>query len=287
MAEQAKAPEGTAVTADDTALVVKSPATQAAAPGTLAHHREFEIHLVKRGEGAYFIRDGHVPFRRNTLVLIPPHVTHRFVPRGGTAVEKITLMFWPARFGRGATFRLGSGTPHVLALDERTAADIEVILRTLQEEIAARQPHWREALALQLRLLFLRIRRAARAHPRAGAAPGAAKPHPAVAWCTTEIERRFAEPLTLEALAREAGYSHYHLAHLFKRATGLGVKQYILQRRIAGARRILVEQPALTVEAVSQQVGFSDFTLFNRVFKRLTGRTPTLYRKISHLHRND
>ena len=130
------------------------------------------------------------------------------------------------------------------------------------------------------------IRRAARAQGTAAAA-GGPRTNALVTWCATEIEKRFAEDLTLQALAREAGYSLFHLAHLFKRDTGLSVKQYILQRRIAEARRILLEQPALTVDAVALQVGFSDFALFNRSFKRLTGQPPTLYRKISHLNRND
>ena len=174
----------------------------------------------------------------------------------------------------------------MLALGNHDLTAVESIFRTLAYESDARKPFWQAVLTLHLRLLFLLIRRAAQAQGTAAAA-GGQRTNALVAWCATEIEKRFAEALTLQALAREAGYSQYHLAHMFKRDTGLSVKQYILQRRIAEARRILLEQPALTVDAVAQQVGFSDFALFNRSFKRLTGKPPTLYRKISHLNRND
>jgi AraC-like DNA-binding protein len=202
------------------------------------------------------------------------------------AVEKCTLIFWPAFYGRAAAaFRLSAGIPPVLSLNERETTDVEVLFRSLDYESAARKPYWRDVLQLELRHLFLLIRRAARTQDEGGAA-GGRQLNPLAGWCATEIEKRFAEDISLQALAQAAGYSLYHLAHLFKRDTGLSVKQYVLQRRIAEARRILLEQPNLTVDAVARQVGFSDFALFNRSFKRLTGQPPTLYRKISHLHRN-
>ena len=273
---------GTTITTGDIPLVVNWAIPRMAQATTLAHHREYEIHLVKRGSGAYFIRDRYVAFRRNALLLIPPNVTHRFIPQTGTTIEKYTLMFWPSRFGRVATvFRLPAKTPRMLVLNDRTATAVEMIFRTLTYESDARKPHWQEILELNLRELFLLIRRAA-CEQDEGVTGNEPDTHALVSWCTTEIEKRFAEELTLQALAREAGYSMYYLAHLFKRDTGLSIKQYILQRRIAEARRILLEQPALTVDAISLQVGFSDFSLFNRSFKRLAGQSPTRYRKTSH-----
>ena len=281
-----KPDRGTAITADDIPLLVHWASPRLPQATTLAHHREFEIHLVKRGAGAYFIRDRYYAFRRNTLLLIPPNVTHRFAPKPGASFEKYTLMFWPSRYGRASTaFRLPAGVPRMLALGDHDAAAVETLFRALAYESDRRPPFWLKILTLHLRHLFLLIRRAAREQNKSGRGADPAT-HALVSWCTTEIEKRFAEDLTLHALAREAGYSLYHLAHLFKRETGLGVKQYILQRRIAEARRILLEQRNLTVDAVARQVGFSDFALFNRSFKKLTGQPPTQYRNFSHLPRN-
>jgi AraC-like DNA-binding protein len=278
---------GETITKGDVPLVVNWATPRASVATPLAHHREYEFHLVKRGTGAYFIRDRHVPFQRHSLLIIPPNVTHRFVPQPGTAVEKYTLMFWPGRFARAAgAFRLPPGLPCRLVLADHDVTAIELVFRALAYECEARRPFWREVLPLHLRHLFLLIRRVAREQARQGGAEERGT-HALVSWCTTAIEKRFAEELSLQALARAAGYSLYHLAHLFKRETGLSVKQYILQRRIAEARRILLEQPGLTVDAVARQVGFSDFALFNRSFKKLTGQPPTLYRKFSHLNRND
>ncbi len=286
-AKRVPSSDAPAILADDSPLAVHLPNSQPTQSTTLAHHREFELHLVKRGVGAYFIRDRRVPFRKNTLVMIPANLTHRFAPDPGTRVEKYTLIFCPQRCRRmSAAIRRAAASPTALALSEREMTDIEMVLGSMAAECAARKPYRSDALALQLRLLFLLIRRATAGQTAARGSED--KPsHALVTWCATAIEKRFAEQLTLRELARESGYSQYHLAHLFKRVTGLSVKQYILQRRIAEARRILLEQNGLTVDAVARQVGFSDFALFNRCFKRMTGVSPTLYRKISHLERND
>ncbi|MGI6383884.1 MAG: helix-turn-helix domain-containing protein [bacterium] len=71
-----------------------------------------------------------------------------------------------------------------------------------------------------------------------------------------------------------------HLSRLFKQHTGLGFKQYITQRRIAEAKRLLREDIDLSVDAISQRVGFRDFVVFNRNFKIFTGMTPSAYRRM-------
>ncbi|MFN2352641.1 MAG: helix-turn-helix transcriptional regulator, partial [Kiritimatiellia bacterium] len=121
----------------------------------------------------------------------------------------------------------------------------------------------------QLMLLLRRVRR--HEHPRTPL-------NPVIVWAVDHIEKHFHEPLPLAALARGAGYSRFYLARLFKQHTGLSVKQYILQRRIAAAKLLLRDAPALTVLAVARKTGFQEFALFNRSFKKLTGTTPSGYR---------
>src|SRR5262245_2031632 len=55
------------------------------------------------------------------------------------------------------------------------------------------------------------------------------------------IQAHLGEDLTLEAVARQVGYSPYHFARLFRRATGESLHQRVLRERIARARRLLAE----------------------------------------------
>jgi AraC-like DNA-binding protein len=83
-------------------------------------------------------------------------------------------------------------------------------------------------------------------------------------------------PLTLASLAAEAGASRYQLLRAFSRELGLTPHAYIVQQRLALARRLIRAGSAL-VDAASA-AGFSDQSHLTRVFARQFGVTPARYR---------
>ena len=85
-----------------------------------------------------------------------------------------------------------------------------------------------------------------------------------------------AAPLTLTSLAAEAGTSRYQLLRAFARELGLTPHAYIVQQRLALARRLIRAGSAL-VDAASV-AGFSDQSHLTRMFSRQFGVTPARYR---------
>jgi AraC-like DNA-binding protein len=85
-----------------------------------------------------------------------------------------------------------------------------------------------------------------------------------------------AAPLTLTSLAAEAGASRYQLLRAFAREIGLTPHAYIVQQRLALARRLIRSGSAL-VDAASA-AGFSDQSHLTRLFARQFGVTPARYR---------
>jgi AraC-like DNA-binding protein len=85
-----------------------------------------------------------------------------------------------------------------------------------------------------------------------------------------------AAPLTLASLAAETGTSRYQLLRAFARELGLTPHAYILQQRVALARRLIRAGSAL-VEAATT-AGFSDQSHLTRMFSRQFGVTPNRYR---------
>jgi AraC-like DNA-binding protein len=83
--------------------------------------------------------------------------------------------------------------------------------------------------------------------------------------------------LTLADLARESGVSRFQLLRAFARELGMTPHAYIMQRRVALARRLLLEGMTLTEVAVS--CGFYDQSHLNRCFVRQFGVTPRRYRE--------
>jgi transcriptional regulator GlxA family with amidase domain len=90
------------------------------------------------------------------------------------------------------------------------------------------------------------------------------------------IDREYARPLDVAALAREACASDAHFARSFKRAFGETPHKYLLRRRIERAQ-VLLRSTQLSVTAVSFEVGFQSVSSFNRVFRELAGQPPSTY----------
>ncbi len=84
-----------------------------------------------------------------------------------------------------------------------------------------------------------------------------------------------AAPLTLASLAADAGTSRYQLLRAFARELGLTPHAYIIQQRLALARR-LIRAGSTLVDAASE-AGFSDQSHLTRVFARQFGVTPARY----------
>jgi AraC-like DNA-binding protein/mannose-6-phosphate isomerase-like protein (cupin superfamily) len=83
--------------------------------------------------------------------------------------------------------------------------------------------------------------------------------------------------ISVAELAGIVGLSGSHLASLFRKATGMGVLEYQTRQRMATARELL-DNTDLPVQAICNEVGYSDAFYFSRHFRRLHGMSPSEYR---------
>ncbi|MFE0458437.1 helix-turn-helix transcriptional regulator [Kitasatospora sp. NPDC058965] len=92
------------------------------------------------------------------------------------------------------------------------------------------------------------------------------------------IDREYAQPLNVEALARGAHLSAGHLSRQFKIAYGESPYQYLMTRRIERATALL-RRGDLSVTDVCFAVGCSSLGTFSTRFTELIGMSPTAYRR--------
>ncbi|MFV0401958.1 MAG: helix-turn-helix transcriptional regulator [Oscillospiraceae bacterium] len=84
--------------------------------------------------------------------------------------------------------------------------------------------------------------------------------------------------LTLEYLATTLGYSPFHTTRMFRSLTGVSLREYLGQRRLAFAL-IRVRDTAEPLLDIALEYGFSSHEAFSRAFKRAYGVSPGLFRK--------
>jgi AraC-like DNA-binding protein len=92
------------------------------------------------------------------------------------------------------------------------------------------------------------------------------------------IDRDYAQPLDVEALARGANMSAGHLSRQFRLAYGETPYTYLMTRRIERAMTLL-RRGDLTITEICFTVGCSSLGTFSTRFTELTGVSPSTYRR--------
>ncbi|WP_219641152.1 AraC family transcriptional regulator [Cohnella sp. CFH 77786] len=117
------------------------------------------------------------------------------------------------------------------------------------------------------------------------AGPGAADP--VAARLAAAIERLVRQDAGaddkrgLVALAKEMGYTPASCTRIFRHVFGISPRQYLTSLKQRRAKELLLDR-SLTVEQVSEALGYRDVSQFSKQFKRWLGLSPSAYRQLSH-----
>jgi AraC family transcriptional regulator len=95
------------------------------------------------------------------------------------------------------------------------------------------------------------------------------------------IEAHLAEHVSITTLAGLVRLSPYHFCRAFKRSFGVPPHRYHMQRRIEHAKTMFAE-PLCSVTDVGMTLGFVDTSSFSTAFRKMTGLTPSAYRRECH-----
>lgn len=92
------------------------------------------------------------------------------------------------------------------------------------------------------------------------------------------IVSQHADSLSLARVARAVNVSANHFSRLFRQAAGMTFVEYVGRVRVEKAKTLLLN-PDLTISVAAFDSGFQSLSQFNRVFKKVVGRSPKEFRK--------
>jgi AraC-like DNA-binding protein len=92
------------------------------------------------------------------------------------------------------------------------------------------------------------------------------------------IESDLSADLSLSALAQAHNISAGYLSTVFKKETGKTLTQFVIERRIKQATKLL-ENTHLQIQTIALHCGIMDVQYFSKIFKKMTGKTPKEYRE--------
>jgi AraC-like DNA-binding protein len=91
------------------------------------------------------------------------------------------------------------------------------------------------------------------------------------------IEEHSGEELSLRRVAKAVNNSPNHLSEKFKQVTGINFVEYVARTRFEKACDLL-RNPNLRISEIAFAAGFQSLSQFNRVFKRISRKSPSQYR---------
>jgi len=236
-------------------------------------HPEVELQLIQKGVGEYRINGARYSFRRNTLLIVRPKQVHKCLPKPHCRIEKVCLVFSWKLVEHGWPLSFVDSLPRLLQLSEAAATRVIMRLRNISDEIDKKDAYWGSAISGELVNLIILLHRNRRQQVQPSVC------HPVVQEVIQFLDEHFKGPLSILELAKRFGLSPSRLAHVFKRDMKCGIKRYALERQMAEAKMLLEREQCPQARLVAELVGFHDYRLFHRHFKRVIGCTPSEHRR--------
>ena len=91
------------------------------------------------------------------------------------------------------------------------------------------------------------------------------------------IEKNYRQDISMQSTAQSMGYSEAYFCKLFKQCFRVNFSAYLNEYRIHKAQAMMGD-PRINIKDIGIACGYSDSNYFARVFKRITGQTPSDYR---------
>jgi AraC-like DNA-binding protein/quercetin dioxygenase-like cupin family protein len=251
------------------------------------YHPEYQLTLVRRGQGKRFVGDDISRFKAGDLVLTGPNLPHMWCSSHarrskGPPAEAILIQFPESIFG-GKFLELPEMAA-VRRLLERSAQGIRFAL-SVRSRIAPRMIRMGRQRGLARLIELLEILRILSQAPVDRILSSKAFT-PAVGSADREridqicryLAENSARPIVLAQAAAAAHMSVPAFTRYFRKCTGKSFVEHLTELRVGAACRFLLETDR-TVTQVCYAAGFNNLSNFNRRFRDLKGVTPREFRR--------
>ncbi len=229
-----------------------------------------DVFLIAPGE-VVAVHDGEGLSRaRAWLVFFPVEVLAPGAPDAFPSWRSHPLLFAFLGHTAGAAQRLRVPEGERPRWSERIAA--------MQRELLERRDGCEEAVIAHLTLLLVSISRLVADvgdHHRLS-------DEPLLAAVFEAIEANYDARISLTDIAEAVGLTPGHLTTVVRRKTGRTVQQWIAERRMTKARKLL-DETDLTVNAIAAQAGYGNPSYFIKQFKRAHTVTPLVWRRAGRI----
>lgn len=230
---------------------------------TVHHHNCYELVYYTSGTGSTTIGGTEYRYAPNTFSLIRPRTAHNEVHDETT--ELLCIGF---SLNESASVQFENGV-----YPDRSSLLMQIVNK-LKHELSTQRLHYQHKLELLLNEFIIEIERTRSSRSFADL----------LEYIENYINENFHQEIDLPSLAKITGYSYDHFRHVFKDKTGESPLSFIINKRVEHAKKLMLSTD-MTMCAISLDCGFSNSSQFASTFRKLTGQTPSAFKR-SHFIRS-
>ena len=227
-------------------------------------HAQYEMIAVLEGDISIMLEGIEYRLQENQAVIIPPLLYHAITANKQGAYRRMTALFDIAAIPRVLQ-------PRFLKKDASLAIfssdRIEELKRICQAEDRSYYAPLAQSLMIQI----------CYEDAQAKQTDVSASADDFLQQVITYIDRHLCEKIVLDDLAKHTARSKSSFCHTFQEKMNISPKQYILQKKIAYANKLIRNGTPAT--AAAMQVGYDNYSDFYRIYQKLTNNSPANIRR--------
>ena len=244
-------------------------------------HSAVEILLTLEGSVTYTVEDSVYQVRKGEVLVIPPDMPHSLTMGEGSS--RYLFLFEPDAIMTMRDIKsiaMYFNKPFHLRDGSEAHVRIRELLLRARDAYEKREMMWNTVCYSCILRIYATLGQQYLSGVRPRTDDGLRNMDSEVITAVmTYINNHYREELSLEDVARFAGFSRYYFSRSFKRQTGYSFKDYLCQKRLQVAMDLLIRTNH-SMRDVAIESGFGSVATFNRVFREKKGCTPTQYRAI-------
>lgn len=235
------------------------------------YHEYFELYYLEYGKRIHMVEENLYHMESGEFVIFPPYIVHHSYGDNDVSFKRLLLYFRPDAVMIPDLLELLCTTAGIYRLNSKESQLFHTTLKNILNEQNQNDLYAEDDMKLLLNHLLIQIIR----HNGETVKP---EKESRITNIIHYIHQHYAENISLDELASIFYISPYYLCREFKRYTNSTIIQYINSIRIIQSQRMLMETDKNITE-ISSIVGFSNITHFERVFKSVTGISPSKCKK--------
>ncbi len=237
-------------------------------------HNYYEIYFLISGRRRYVIENEIYDIEAGDMVLIPPMVMHKTQRIPGTPDDETHERFLYCVRDIPEVIRPVFEN-YLYRPDEKSRGQIQGLIEESLNEMGND-----EVSTLLHKLNLQKILLALLKSPENKSVPRRLSPRDRLMQeAAGYIKENCHRQISLKDISEKIGFTPEYFSSLFKTAIGFNFVDYLNNMRVARSLSYLTESN-MTISEISEICGFNDSNYFAIVFKKVTGTSPTKYRKI-------